>query len=359
MLKRIMRIAGKAFFWIAGIAAALTVLTVTVLTIAEFQPKASEILEAEKSGQLKVLREGDRIDLLTYDIGYAGLDGGRDYFADGGTQNTPASKMVVAENLAGLIEQIKSGEYDVLFLQEVDRDSKRSYSIDQESSLFDQIGGSSVFAQDYRCLFVPYPLGDAIGRVNSGMQTLTKYEIREAERIDLPTCNKWPMRIWRPKRCMLVTRVPVEGSGRELVLINLNMEAWKSEGYNEQTIMLFDFMQKEYDLGNYVIAGGNFNQAFPEDDFFAYPIRQNHHFEPEHLRREMLEGEWSFVSDTSAPTMRLMEAPYDQMRWWSQYYVLDGYVASPNVEIESVETLDYEFEYSYHNPVRMTVTLEK
>ena len=48
--------------------------------------------------------------------------------------------------------------------------------------------------------------------------------------------------------------------------------------------------------------------------------------------------------------------PTDEVN--TQYYVIDGYIVSPNVTVESVETLDIGFEYSDHNPVGIKVILD-
>ncbi|WP_230977655.1 hypothetical protein [Treponema vincentii] len=39
------------------------------------------------------------------------------------------------------------------------------------------------------------------------------------------------------------------------------------------------------------------------------------------------------------------------------YYVIDGFIVSPNISIMSVETLDESFRYADHNPVKLRVTL--
>ena len=38
-------------------------------------------------------------------------------------------------------------------------------------------------------------------------------------------------------------------------------------------------------------------------------------------------------------------------------YVIDGFLISPNVTVESVQTVDEGFENSDHNPVLLTVSL--
>jgi hypothetical protein len=41
----------------------------------------------------------------------------------------------------------------------------------------------------------------------------------------------------------------------------------------------------------------------------------------------------------------------------TQYFSIDGFLVSPNVDVASVKTLDLGFEYSDHNPVLLTVSL--
>ena len=54
-----------------------------------------------------------------------------------------------------------------------------------------------------------------------------------------------------------------------------------------------------------------------------------------------------------------MNQPYDPSDAANtQYYVIDGFILSPNVRLRSVETLDLGFARSDHNPVLLRVKLE-
>ncbi len=71
----------------------------------------------------------------------------------------------------------------------------------------------------------------------------------------------------------MVSRVPVEGSDKELVLVNLHLEAYDDgDGKAAQTQQLKKLLEEETEKGNYVIAGGDFNQEFSNYDNSAYPI---------------------------------------------------------------------------------------
>ena len=71
----------------------------------------------------------------------------------------------------------------------------------------------------------------------------------------------------------------------------------------------------------------------------------------------MPEG-WTLAYDVSVPSCRLLNQPYDPDDEATQYYVIDGYILSPNVELKSVETLDEGFEFSDHNPIFAKVILK-
>ena len=153
---------------------------------------------------------------------------------------------------------------------------------------------------------------------------------------------------------MLVTRIPVEGA--ELVVINFHLEAYDDgAGKTAQTQQLLDLVAEEYGKGNYVIAGGDFNQIFPgvQTDLKPTSGWVPGYLDP--LPQEM-EG-WRYVYDDSVPTCRLLNQPYAPEDPLTQYYVIDGFLVSPNVEVLELETLDEGFRYSDHNPVVMEVSL--
>ena len=146
--------------------------------------------------------------------------------------------------------------------------------------------------------------------------------------------------------------------GKELVLVNLHLEAYDDgEGKAAQTKVLADLLTAEYEKGNYVIAGGDFNQTFP-GALDAFPIRDPSLWTPGVLEADILPEGWQFACDLSVPTCRLLNQPYDPDSGDTQFYVIDGFILSPNVRLDSVETIDRQFQYADHNPVLVRVTLE-
>jgi exonuclease III len=199
-----------------------------------------------------------------------------------------------------------------------------------------------------------------MGHVDCGIATFSKYNVTDSTRIQLPCPFSYPARLGNLKRCLMVDRVPIEDSDKELVLVNLHLEAYDSgEGKIAQTNMLKELLEEEANKGNYVIAGGDFNQKFPGSE--AFPVISPDGWIPGQLDAAMLEDGWSFVYDDSKPTCRSLEAPYNDEKalaheW--QYYVIDGFIISPNVEKLSVNVIDLDFQNSDHNPVFMTFELK-
>lgn len=323
------------------------VAAVGYLTIREYRPDAEEQVEA--SGGTKTLGRGDDFKVMTYNTGYAGLSRDEDFFMDGGSKVQPESKDLVEQNLKGIASVIKEQDADFCFLQEVDRDSKRSYHIDEQKYYEETLGMEGMFACNFKCDFVPYPL-PPIGKVESGLVTMTDFSVDSAARIALPESFKWPVKTCNLKRCMLESRIPIEGTDKELVLINFHLEAYDSgEGKIAQSKFLAEKLAEEYEQGNYVIAGGDFNQTFEGID--TYPVLNKENWTPGTIGAEDLPKGFSFAVSDNVPTCRLLNEPYSGNYEDSQVYVLDGFIVSDNIEVQRIENIDTDFACSDHQPV--------
>ena len=328
------------------------------LTATEFNPAPVESVELGRTGEHTALKTGEEITVLCWNVGYGGPGKNEDFFMDGGTLSKPKDKETAVAYLNGICATVAEQTPDLLLLQEVDADSSRTYSID-ERKLLNAGMSCECYALNYSCPFVPVPW-PPIGKVHSGLYTVTDgITVDSAERISLPCPFSWPLRIANLKRCLLVSYLPVEGSDKQLVLVNLHLEAYDDgEGKIAQTNQLRDFIESEYAKGNYVIAGGDFNQVFP-GSLDVYPNTHAENWEPGVLDEKLLPEGWTLAYDLSTPTCRLLNQPYDPSDTaGTQYYVIDGLILSPNVKLKSAETVDAGFENSDHNPVKIAVTLE-
>lgn len=354
MAKRIARI----LLIILGVVLLLVAGLVLWLSVCEFNPADVTDVKVENHSQVGEFYPflDQELTVISWNIGYAGLGKGSDFFMDGGENVSSADQDAVTASLLGIYKQLYSSDSkaSIYMLQEVDKDSSRTYGMDERDCLGIY---NSAYALNYSCPFVPYPL-PPIGRVNSGLLTTTMYDIDSAERISLPCPFSWPVSTANLKRCLLVSYLPIEGSDKKLVIVNLHLEAYDDgEGKIAQTKQLREFIQSEYEKGNYVIAGGDFNQIFP-GGLDKYPNQHPELWEPGIIPEDIMPEGWALAYDLETPSCRLLNQPYDPADTENtQHYVLDGFIISPNVELVSVETLNVGFEFSDHNPVQLKVKL--
>ena len=309
---------------------------------------------------LAKITTGQDLKLLTWNVGYGALDEGQDCYWDGGKGVTGESKDKVKENIATINQKIKEADPDIFYLQEVDLDSKRSFHVDQYQMVQDEFKNNvynTSFAPNFKAGFIPLPLYNPFGQVESGITTFSKYQVTNSQRIQLPIPFSWPMSLLNLKRCLLINRTPVEGSTKELVTINLHLEAYDDgEGKAKQLKQLMDIMQEEYQKGNYVIAGGDFNQTFSNVDLSKYP-KMNDWVCP--IIDVETYPSFSFKMDESVPTCRSLYKIYkDNDHSNFQYYMLDGFITSNNISVKTIKTLDLDFKNTDHNPVTMTISLD-
>lgn len=327
------------------------------LTVAEYRPADVESLAVSVGAKHDPAQVNQRYKIVTLNVGYGGLDRDEDFFMDGGTRVLPGSKDEVQQNLSSLLSALSLQDADVCFLQETDISSKRSFSINEVDYFTRGLAMGSAFAYNYRCPFVPFPW-PPIGRVESGITTLNNLEVTEATRESLPVPFSWPLRIANLKRCLLVERIPIADSDKELVLVNLHLEAYSSvEGRTAQMKQLTTLLKAELAKGNYVLAGGDFNQAFP-GSLEKYPLPENPIWEPGQLSETDLPEGFSFAYDMSVPTCRALDKAYDGNRDDLIAYVIDGFIVSSNIKVNSVQTIDLNFNNTDHQPVAMEFTLQ-
>lgn len=328
------------------------------LSFTEYRPEARSIAATEIRADAAVLKDGQSLTLISWNTGYAGLDRSADFFMDGGSMVMPTSQTAVEANMAAIADFLTAESADIYLLQEVDRNSSRTEGVDELAYYQQETGLSWAYGANYRCKFVPYPW-PPLGRMESGVATVTGCLFdSEPLRISLPCPFSWPVRVANMKRCLVLARFPLEGSSRELVVVNLHLEAYDDgAGKVAQTQALLSVLQEEYEKGNYIIAGGDFNQTFP-GGLDAYPIVNEALWTPGTLDDSLLPEGWRYVYDTAVPSCRLLNQPYAPDSKATQYYVIDGFLVSPNVTVNAVETLDLDFSNSDHNPVRLEVTLK-
>lgn len=378
MVKKLINVLLKALLILVIVVVLFAGSFIVVLQVNEYNPEDTEILSVENNladQSSNYFSSSGTLRIMTFNTGYASLSETEDFVMDGGKKGRMDSREEVEANIAGIEAILAAANADIYLLQEVDVNSDRSYNTLQYAGYQDLLNMPSSMGTNYRCLFVPFPfqLGQMMGKVDSGVMTATDFFVESATRYQLPGTFSWPLRIANLKRCMVVSRLPIAGSDHDLVIINVHLSAYDDGTMRIQEMAaLRTLAESEYALGNYVIIGGDFNQTFPDaveasatdttGADYLYDLKDPSLWEAFEMDADWVsENGWQFGIDLDPenPTCRLLNQPYDSENHANnQYYLIDGFIVSPNINILSVEIVEQDFQYSDHNPVIMEVTLD-
>ena len=214
------------------------------------------------TGAAAVLATDTEYSAVTYNIGFGAYLPDYSFFMDGGTSSWAESPETVQYAINGAGELVKSLDPDFALIQEIDLDATRSYHTDEYEMLRNILPEyTTVFAQNYDSAFLFYPFTQPHGSSRAGLGLFSKYPVSSALRRSFPISTSFS-KFFDLDRCYSVSRIPVD-NGKELVIFNLHMSAYgnSDEIRKGQTEMLCNDMAKEYEAGNYVLCGGDFNHG--------------------------------------------------------------------------------------------------
>ncbi len=325
-------------------------------TITKYKPQPEEVLELKGNKTLNVIDDNE-FSVLSWNIGYCGLGKEMDFFYDGGKQVRPP-----LANYQGYLNDVlntlnKYAYVDFMFLQEVDLSSKRSYYSDQEELISKFLPAYGyAFAKNYDVKYVIMPPTEPMGKVKAGLMSLTKFQPTELKRYSYPSSFTWPKKLLMLDRCLLLARYPLS-NGKSLVMINTHNSAYDEEGILRKVELdkLKTIITDEYNKGNYVLVGGDWNTNPP--GFDPKTNFKNDKKEPINppIDANYMPKDWKWFYDNSIPSERFTDEPY--IKGKTKTTIIDFFLASPNIELSSVRTIDLGFASSDHNPVLLNFKL--
>ena len=302
------------------------------------------------------LREGGAYLILTYNIGFGAYRKDYSFFMDGGKSSWAKDEESVIAGVSAMGEIVNDVNPDFVLLQEVDRDSTRSYHVDELELMNQFIKGYYYdFAQNYDSPFLFFPPWQPHGANVSGLVTYSREGFKDTRRRSLPISESLSKFV-DLDRCYSISRIPTEND-KQLCIYNMHMSAYGSsdEIRSGQLSMLYQDMEADYKRGNYVICGGDFNHNLKVDEQenapeWAYPFP-----------RESLPQGFSMAIDSAKAqdiihnSCRNANEPYKEGHTYT--VTLDGFIVSDNVEVNFYQNMDWGYEYSDHDPVLMQFIL--
>ncbi len=322
-------------------------------TLADYKPAPETIVyKGEVKNKIPV---NENLDFMIWNIGYCGLSKNMDFFYDGG-KNVRPSNQISKENLSKIKTFIKKqNQIEFFLLQEVDVNSKRSYGTNQYKEISELLKEyHASFGKNYDVDFVPVPVKDPMGKVNSGLQTLSAYKPELVTRHSFTGNFSWPQGLFMLDRCFLVNKYPVKNN-KQLIVINTHNSAYDDGNLRKaQMKYLEKYLTAEYKKGNYVVVGGDWNQCPPnfkpdfKDDLMDEINRMDIdiNFMPD----------WKWLYQNNIPTNRRVDIAYQKGKTLTT--VIDFFLVSPNVETVELKGIDLKFENSDHQPVKLSIVLK-
>ncbi len=210
---------------------------------------------------VKELPENDSVfSIVSYNIGYL----------SGMTNNTVLEKPkeLFDKNLAKVILETKKLNPDIIAFQEIDYDASRSYHVNQESEIANL--GYSYRAKninwDKRYLPFPYwPISSHFGKVVSGQSIISKYTLKDQQRIVLSRVADAPFHREAFYLERLAQVVKVVLNDKEVVLINIHLEAFDKQTRVRQFREVLTLFNKYKDTYPTILLG-DFNSRARDDN---------------------------------------------------------------------------------------------
>jgi endonuclease/exonuclease/phosphatase family metal-dependent hydrolase len=340
-----MKIIIKGVIFLIGGLIILLFLLLMFFTITAYNPmkelKLTDISDNREINQMKL----NSLSILSWNISHSIYHKGR-------TINKNSS-FSISDNLNIIIDTLREEKADVYLLQAVDKNSGISLYINQVKLIIEALPEyNAYFSTNHKALFVPYPIHSPIGKIHSGVLTLSDPISINTKRYSLPTVQPWPDRIFEQNDCLSLIKIPSKNEDAYWYIINLHLSSFNKDLNkinSDQLSFIKDFIIKLYKSGNYVICGGDWNFNIVEIDSLREKIQKNNVKNSSTKDSlDFLPKDWIWAYDFITPTYKDPQKNINTI-------TRDGFLISPNIELIEVKALDFDFVNSPHNPVYIRV----
>jgi endonuclease/exonuclease/phosphatase family metal-dependent hydrolase len=255
------------------------------------------------------------------------------FFFDNGSDSWPAQSKVLS-TLDAAAALIKAEDPDVILLQEIDDDAKRTYYQDQQALLLERLPKSykaQASTLYWQADFLPVPA--LWGSVGMKLSVISKYKIIAATRYALASIDthNFLEQQFQPRRAIL--HVELERKDKPpLHILNTHLSAF-AQGSNtmeRQVKRVFELMHGFESRGEDAIIGGDFN---------LIPNRKAFRFLSKKAQSDynLLETELKLLLDNFASVPSTHNLEGDNVSAWYTHSPNNSAAKTPN------KTLDYFF----------------
>ncbi len=203
----------------------------------------------------------DTITVMTWNIRFGA--GRLAWFGDSPGDRVILTDDEVFHHLQGIAATIKAVQPDIILVQEIDVQSKRTAYIDQVQWLLDHTHFNyGAYAAVWKAQVIP---SDGLGRMDMGTAVLSRWPITQAERIKLPLRGDQDAltKHFYLRRNILKTRIALPGQD-DFYAINIHTSAFSTDDTKKRQIEIFKDELDKLDAKDIpFVAGGDFNTLPP------------------------------------------------------------------------------------------------
>ncbi|MBF05231.1 hypothetical protein CL644_00790 [bacterium] len=292
-----------------------------------------------------------KLKVLTWNLGYGAMGAEADISFEGGRKFIPSSDMAVKENIAGIKKILTKTQADVYLLQELSAGSL----LNRWNNIRKEVHETLPCHTSSRVSNFQLPLFFDFLKNEHGMGTFVKDSFNVLKKQIRPfKVSEYYYKII-PRLDFALTTFVETPSGKTIAFVNTHLSSFDEKGVlrMSQFLDLMTYIKKLAKEGHSVIAGADWNLHAGKFHFFGKDEAQyekyNHDF-PYHL----LTNGWTAHFPNDVPTLRAANRPYIEGK--STTATVDGFICSPDITVECVNTLDLGFKHSDHNPVEIVLS---
>jgi len=217
----------------------------------------------EADSKSNVVYDSGNIKVVTWNIrfGIARFP----FFGDSCGDEVILDNNTIEKNMVAIADSLNAINADIVLLQEVDVSSKRTGYMDQVQYLLDNTNlNYGCYASMWKADFI---LSDGIGRVDAGNAILSKYELTDAERIQLRlrTDQDELIQYFYLRRNIVKAKIPALTQGtKDFYAVDIHATAFATDNTKQQHINKYmETLDEIHAGGALFVTGGDLNSVPP------------------------------------------------------------------------------------------------
>ena len=191
------------------------------------------------------------------------------FFGDSCGDDVILDDATIEKNMAAIADSLNVIDADIVLLQEVDVSSKRTGYMDQVQYLLDNTNlNYGCYASMWKADYIP---SDGIGRIDAGNAILSKYELTDAERIQLRlrTDQDGLTQYFYLRRNIVKAKIPALTQGaKDFYAVDIHATAFATDDTKQKHIDKYvKTLAEIHDGGALFVTGGDLNSVPPGSAF--------------------------------------------------------------------------------------------